>query len=59
MKRGAIQKSKSKAVLVFFPNEIMPLIDHAVVDQDTDRSKFIRNAVREKLGIRPKAEQAA
>lgn len=51
MKRGTVTKRDSKAVLVYFPTEIIPLIDQAVEQQDSDRSKFIRNAVREKLGI--------
>lgn len=42
-------KAASKAVLVYFPNEIMPVIDRAVGQVDLDRSKFIRAAVREKL----------
>ena len=54
MKRGTITKRAAKAVLVYFPHEIIPLIDQAVEQQDSDRSKFIRNAVREKLGIGPK-----
>ncbi len=37
----------------------MPVIDAAVVKEDSDRSKFIRNAVREKLGLRPKQAVAA
>jgi len=47
--RGALSKSSSKAVLVYFPKHQMPLIDEAVNITDTDRSKFIRGAVRQAL----------
>ena len=47
--RGALSKSNSKAVLVYFPKHQMPLIDRAVNITDTDRSKFIRSAVRQAL----------
>jgi metal-responsive CopG/Arc/MetJ family transcriptional regulator len=49
--RGAVSKDKhtSKAVLVYFPKELMPLIDQAVRITDSDRSKLIRNAVRREL----------
>ena len=35
-------------MLVKFKKEIMPALDEAVRRCDTDRSKFIRSAVREK-----------
>ena len=49
--RGAVSKDKSssKAILVYFPHELMPLLDRAVNLTDSDRSKFIRNSVREKI----------
>ena len=47
--RGALSKSSSKAVLVYFPKHQIPLIDRAVDLTDTDRSKFIRSAVRQAL----------
>lgn len=34
---------------VYFPSAMVPLIDHAVSLSDSDRSKFLRAAVREKL----------
>lgn len=49
MKRGAVQKNKSRAVIVWFPTELMRGMDVAVMSQDLDRSKFIRQAVREKM----------
>lgn len=45
--RGAITKDRAKAVVVYFPEEIMPMLDETVRALDTDRSKFIRRAVRE------------
>ena len=49
--RGAVSKdrSMSKAILVYFPKELIPLIDQAVNLTDSDRSKFIRNSVRREL----------
>lgn len=49
--RGAISKHKneSKPVLVYFPRELIPLIDQAVQLTDSDRSKFIRQSVRREL----------
>lgn len=49
--RGAVSKDKaeSKAILVYFPKQLIPLIDQAVDLTDSDRSKFIRNSVRRHL----------
>ena len=49
--RGALTKDKSdsKAILVYFPHQLIPLIDRAVDMTDSDRSKFIRNSVRREL----------
>ena len=48
--RGAVHKgSNSKAILVWFPSEVVTALDQAVITQDTDRSKFIRRAVRAHL----------
>jgi metal-responsive CopG/Arc/MetJ family transcriptional regulator len=49
MRRAASKKSESRLINVYFPVVSLPLIDAAVVTEDTDRSKFIRKAVREKL----------
>lgn len=60
MKRGAVKKESSRLVNVWIPEELFPLIDLGVHIEDTDRSKFVRRAIREKLqslGIR--AEKAA
>lgn len=49
MKRGSVKKAGSRLVNVYFPEAVLPVIDEAVKELDTDRSKFIRKAVREKL----------
>lgn len=49
MKRGSISKSRSRLINLWIPNPLLPLIDQAVEIEDTDRSKFIRNAIREKI----------
>lgn len=49
MKRGAILKDESKMLTVWVPQELFPLIDEGVRREDSDRSKFVRNAIREKL----------
>lgn len=62
MKRGAIKKAESTLVNVYFPDPLLKHVDGAVVELDTDRSKFMRQAVREKLvkhGIKIPKEVAA
>lgn len=49
MKRGAVTKSTSKLVNVWLPERILPYLDLGVEMDDSDRSKFIRKAIREKL----------
>jgi len=49
MKRGAIKKSECRLITIWFPAPILPILDIAIQRLDTDRSKFIRIAVREKL----------
>ena len=50
MKRGAIHKNvNAKQVLVWFPDALISAMQECVVRTDTDRSKLIRQAVREKL----------
>jgi hypothetical protein len=49
MKRGAVRKNNSKLVTVWFPEDSIPVMDAAVLSLDTDRAKFIRQAVREKI----------
>lgn len=47
--RGAVRRETAKPVLILFPNELLEGVNQAVVLLDTDRSKFVRNAVREQL----------
>jgi metal-responsive CopG/Arc/MetJ family transcriptional regulator len=49
MKRGSVTKSKSRMLTIWVPETLIPYIDVGVRSCDSDRSKFIRNAVREKL----------
>ncbi len=46
MKCGAATKDKSLLVAVWIPRPLLAAIDRAVEREDTDRSKFIRRAVR-------------
>ena len=45
--RGAITKTRSQLIAVWIPNEMASAIDSAVQRLDTDRSKFVREAIRE------------
>jgi hypothetical protein len=49
MIRGAVSKETSAYVGAWFPAPLQQALDLAVRSQDTDRSKFIRSAVRERL----------
>ncbi len=47
---------RTRAVLVFFPETLIQLMDSAAASSDTDRSKWLRLAAREALrkrGIDP------
>jgi metal-responsive CopG/Arc/MetJ family transcriptional regulator len=44
-----ITKANSKPVLVHLPKTLFPDLARALAKLDTDRSKFIRAAIREKL----------
>jgi metal-responsive CopG/Arc/MetJ family transcriptional regulator len=35
--------------MVYFPQELIPLLDAAIVKSKSNRSKFIRHAIQEKL----------
>jgi metal-responsive CopG/Arc/MetJ family transcriptional regulator len=56
MKRGVIRKSESEFIGLWIPKPLVSLIDHGVRKLDTDRSKFIRQAVREKVSREMTAE---
>lgn len=64
MTRGSVTKDESKLLTVWVPTELFPLLDDGVKIEDSDRSKFVRNAIREKLarmnlvGIKAKKEAA-
>lgn len=56
MKRGLAKRRGSKLLSVWVPKELVPLLDEGVRREDSDRSKFIRNAIREKLARDGKLE---
>jgi hypothetical protein len=49
MKRGAVRKDGSKLLTVWVPVEMAAAVDAAVEALDSDKSKFARKAIREKL----------
>lgn len=49
MQRGATNKDSSKMINIWVPEALLPLIQEGVRKEDSDRSKFVRSAVREKL----------
>ena len=49
--RGATRNADSKPVTIWIPKTWIPLLDQAVKASDSDRSKFARIAIREKLAI--------
>jgi hypothetical protein len=49
MKRGMVSKSRARLINIWLPLELVPEIDRAIQVEDSDRSKFIRNAIREKI----------
>ena len=49
MKQRSTKRPESKLLSVWVPKSLVPLLDEGVRREDTDRSKFIRNAIREKL----------
>lgn len=49
MKRGSITKDEAQLVTLWVPKTLVPALDQGVRALDSDRSKFIRAAIREKL----------
>lgn len=47
MRRGAVRKSQAHLIAVWVPIHLASAIDQAVERDDTDRSKFVREAIRE------------
>jgi len=50
-RRPVSTKAKSRAIIVYLPQELIPLLDKAAIRTDSNRSKFICLAVQEKLGM--------
>jgi metal-responsive CopG/Arc/MetJ family transcriptional regulator len=49
MPRGRVKKIECKLVNFYCQDDLLPILDQAVRKLDTDRSKFIRQAMREKI----------
>ena len=49
MKRGSHRKAGSTNVTVWIPKQWKGLISQAIEIEDSDQSKFVRNAIKEKL----------
>ena len=49
MKHGSGKKPKGRLLSVWVPGKLMPQLDQGARKEDSDRSKFVRNAIREKL----------
>jgi len=49
MNRGAVKAAESEFVAAWIPKSLVREIDAAVQRLDTDRSKFLRAAAREKI----------
>jgi hypothetical protein len=49
--RRATAKAKSCAIIVYFPSELIQLLETAAIKTESDRNKFICMAVREKLKL--------
>ncbi len=47
--RGAHKKADCSPVTIWVPKDWAALLERAVSQGDTDRSKFVRTAIREKL----------
>jgi len=48
-KRKVSRQKKEHLVAIWLPPELLERIDRVVAADDTDRSKFIRSVIREKL----------
>ena len=49
MKRGNLKKSESRLLTVWIPDSLEEPLNRGVAKEDSDKSKFVRNAIREKL----------
>jgi len=52
MKRRRRPNKKAILVTVWLPKHWLPLIDQIIGEADSDRSKFIRNLIKRRLGQR-------
>lgn len=46
-RRGAVRKETARLIAVWVPKEMDAALNTAVQQLDTDRSKFVREAIRE------------
>ena len=44
-----MKKRQAKMITIWVPKELLPPLAEGVKKIDSDRSKFVRNAIREKL----------
>jgi len=49
MKNDAATKPETRLITLLMPTDFIPVVDAAVERNDTDRAKYIRAALREKL----------
>ena len=49
MKRGTVKKSESTLLTVWVPTTFEEPLKQGIAIEDSDKSKFVRNAIREKL----------
>lgn len=49
MSRGSVRKRSSEMVALWIPRSLVCALDRGVKKLDSDRSKFIRAALREKI----------
>jgi len=59
MKRGLGKGPKGKLLAVWVSKKLLPLLDQGARKEDSDRSKFIRNAIREKLARQGASEKGS
>jgi metal-responsive CopG/Arc/MetJ family transcriptional regulator len=49
MKRGTVTKNESELIAVWIPRPMLAAVDKAVKIEDSDRSKFVRRAVKNRI----------
>lgn len=49
MKRGSVKKQDSELIAFWVPKPVVVAMDSAIAREDSDRSKFIRRAVRNRI----------